>query len=64
MRLKEIAQPSDQRLFEELDQVNDTGFLTEDLVRITRAKDSQWSQPMTGAQLLEQVRNIYSGSTE
>lgn len=62
MNLNEIKQPSDKKLFEDLDAQNDTGFLTEDLVKITRAKqDAKWSEPMTGEQLDEHIRKLCGG---
>lgn len=44
MNLKEVKQPSDQKLFEEIDRENDTDLLTEDLVKISRAKDGAWKE--------------------
>ena len=62
MKLTEVQQPSDQKLFEELDPQNDTGFLTEDLVKITRvAQEGKWSAPMTGEQLSEHIRKLCGG---
>jgi hypothetical protein len=61
MKLTEVQQPSDQKLFEEIDPQNDTGFLTEDLVKITRAKDGAWSAPMTSEQLTEKIRRLCGG---
>jgi hypothetical protein len=62
MNLNEIKQPSDKTLFESIDQENDTGFLTEDLVKITRAhQDNTWSEPMTSEQLSEHIRKICGG---
>jgi mRNA-degrading endonuclease YafQ of YafQ-DinJ toxin-antitoxin module len=42
MKLTEIKTPSREKLFEELNKDNDTGFLTEDLVDIVRAMKSSW----------------------
>lgn len=61
MNLKEIKEPSDQKLFEAIEQENDTGFLTEDLVRVTRAKEGQWSAPMTSEQLVEKIKGLNGG---
>jgi hypothetical protein len=57
MNLKEVKQPSDQKLFEEIDRDNDTGFLTEDLVKIARAKDGKW-QRHTFEELQDHMRNL------
>ena len=62
MNLKEIKQPSDKKLFEELDRQNDTGFLTEDLVEIYRTKEAgEWSEPMTSEQLEEEIKRLAGG---
>ena len=58
MKLTEIQQPSDRTLFEEIDRENDTGFLTEDLVQIARAKQGTWSNTMTKSQLAEKIRKL------
>jgi hypothetical protein len=56
MKINEIAQPSDSRLFETLDQNNQTGFMTEDLVRIVKTEQAgQWSAPMTADELLAEM---------
>ncbi len=48
MKITEVTKPSDKKLFETLDRQNDTGFLTEDLVKIVREDEkSNWSDPMT-----------------
>lgn len=53
MKITELTQPTGQALFEALDQDNDTGFATEDLVRIVeQARSGQWSKPMTGDELI------------
>lgn len=45
MKLNEISQPSDKTLFEAIDKSNDTGFKTEDLVKIKRAELSgDWTE--------------------
>jgi hypothetical protein len=61
MNLKEVKQPSDKKLFEEIEATNDTGFLTEDLVKVVRAKDGPWSEPMTSEQLTEHIRKLCGG---
>lgn len=56
MKITEVQQPSDRTLFESIDQDNNTGFLTEDLVRIVREHQSaRWSEPMTADELLESL---------
>jgi len=57
MRINEVQQPSDKTLFESIDAENNTGYLTEDLVRVVRAAESnQWSAPMTAQDLLESLK--------
>lgn len=56
MKITEVQQSSTRALFESLDQDNDTGMLTEDLVRIVREHQTgTWSQPMTADELLESL---------
>jgi len=56
MKINEVTQPSDKTLFESIDATNDTGFLTEDLVKIVRTEQAgAWSEPMTADQLLEEM---------
>lgn len=56
MKITEVQQPSTRALFESLNQDNDTGMLTEDLVRIVREHQTgAWSQPMTADELLESL---------
>lgn len=56
MKISEVKQPSTARLLESVDQDNNTGFLSEDLVKILREHQAeQWSQPMTAEQLLESL---------
>jgi len=57
MRINEVQQPSDKALFESIDAENNTGFLTEDLVKVVRTHQAnEWSGPMTGEQLLESLK--------
>lgn len=59
MKITEVQQPSTRALFESLDQDNDTGLLTEDLVRIVREHQAaRWSQPMTADELLESLSAV------
>lgn len=64
MKINEVLEPSDKALFEALDADNDTGLRTEDLVKIVKAKNGPWSEPMTGdefeARLLEMAKK-YGG---
>jgi hypothetical protein len=56
MKITEVQKPSDRTLFESIDRENNTGFLTEDLVRIVRENEAnRWSQPMTAEELLESL---------
>jgi len=63
MKLNEIEEYyknlSDEQLHEALDKDNSTGFLTEDLVKIVRASQSEegWSEPMTGEQFIAEMRS-------
>ena len=61
MRLFEVTQLNEEELFETLDRTNDTGYLTEDLVKIVQADQAnEWSEPMTGdelTKLMESWRN-------
>lgn len=57
MRINEVQQPSDQALFESIDAENNTGFLTEDLVKVVRTHQvNEWSKPMTAEELLESLK--------
>ncbi len=57
MRINEVQQPSDKALFESIDADNNTGFLTEDLVKIVRAHQAnEWSEPMTAEQMMESLK--------
>jgi hypothetical protein len=54
MKITEVQQPSSRALFEAIDQENNTGFKTEDLVRIVQEDSSnRWSKPLTAEELLE-----------
>lgn len=47
MRLFEVTKLNDKELFEAVDRTNDTGYLTEDLVKIIQAdQTNEWSEPM------------------
>lgn len=63
MKLKEIKQPSEQALFEEINKQNETGFLTEDLVEVKRTIDSNdWHESMTSEQLTEKIKRLSNAS--
>lgn len=56
MRLNEVAQLNEQELFDAIDATNDTGFSTEDLVKIVQTERAgQWSEPMTAEELLAEM---------
>lgn len=42
MKINEVTQPSDKVLFERFAADNNTGFLTEDLVKIYRSHQGEW----------------------
>lgn len=53
MKLTDISKKA---LFEAINkEADETGFLAEDLIRISEAHNGEWSQPMTSAQLDEQL---------
>lgn len=52
MRLFEVAKLNDEELFETVDRKNDTGYLTEDLVKVIKAEQTnEWSDPMSADDL-------------
>lgn len=54
MRLFEVTNLNKQELYETLDRTNDTGFLTEDLVKIVKTEQAnEWSEPMSGDDLMK-----------
>jgi hypothetical protein len=56
MKITEVTIPSSKSLFEELDKDNNTGFMTEDLVKVVQThQTNEWSAPMTAEQLLESL---------
>lgn len=67
MKLKEIEEYyvnlTDQQLHEVIEKDNQTGFLTEDLVKIVRASqdDSQWSKPMTCEDFMSYLDSLVEG---
>lgn len=62
MKIKEVMEPSDGRLFEQLDADNNTGLATSDLVRIVRQeREGTWSEPMTGDELMAHLGRLANG---
>lgn len=58
MKINEVTQPSDNALFEALHKDNNTGFLTEDLVKIVRTEQAgQWSAPKTADDFLAEMES-------
>ncbi len=57
MNLKEIAQPSDQKLLEEIQQQDTAGFAPEDLVKVIRAKTGNWTT-MSPEEAMQQIRDL------
>jgi hypothetical protein len=57
MKITEVTQPSEQALFEAIDASNDTGFLTEDLVKIGKAHNGQWSDPVDVDEMMRIVES-------
>lgn len=56
MKINEVSQPSDNTLFESIERTNNTGFLTEDLMKIYRTeKENNWSNPMSAEELLAEM---------
>jgi len=55
MKITEVTQPSDNTLFESIDADNTTGFATEDLVKIYRSHNDQWSDPMSYDEMLSEM---------
>ena len=52
MRLFEVTKLNDKELFEAVDRTNDTGYLTEDLVKIIKTdQTNEWSEPMDADEL-------------
>lgn len=64
MKLDEIfsfyKNASDAVLKEYVEKHNDTGLLTEDVVKIIRNSQDEtaWSEPMTGDQFLEHIQKL------
>lgn len=59
MKITEVTKSKLDVLKEELEQNNDTGFMTEDLVKIADQHfNGEWSEPMTLEESLEFDRKI------
>ena len=53
MKITEVTMTKKQALTEAIAAENDTGFLTEDLVRVVEAHESStWSKPVSGDQMM------------
>lgn len=62
MKITEATQLTDKTLFESLDKNNDTGVLTEDLVKVVRTHNNkEWSEAMTLEESLSVDRMIAEG---
>lgn len=62
MKIKEVMEPSDGKLFEQFDADNNTGLATRDLVRIVRQeREGTWSEPMTGDELMAYLGRLANG---
>jgi hypothetical protein len=58
MKINEVSQPSDQTLTESFGADNQTGFLTEDLVKIARVEQqAAWGQPQSADDLLAEMES-------
>ncbi len=56
MRLNEVTKLTEQELHEVIDATNDTGFATEDLVKIVvTEREGKWSEAMTADDLLAEM---------
>ena len=55
MKITEVIEPTDQELFEALDAENDTGFSTDDLVKIVKSQNGTWSKPVTGDEMIARL---------
>lgn len=60
---KDLKKLTDEELFDELDEDNDTGFATEDLVKIVKQHiGGEWSKPMTAEELIEYLEGLFKNS--
>jgi hypothetical protein len=58
MKLDHIT-TSDLNLFESIDKINDTEFLTKDLVRLIKEEENtNWTSPMSGEAALTYLRSL------
>lgn len=58
MKINEVLEPSEQALFEAIDAENDTGLMTEDVVKIIKSRNGPWSKPMTGDEFDEHLAEM------
>lgn len=62
MKSTEFTKSKFEMLKEDLEQNNDTGFLTEDLIKIADQHfNGEWSEPMTLEEALDFDRMILAG---
>ena len=58
MKINEVTITNKQALTEAIDATNDTGFLTEDLVKIVEAEEhGAWSKPVPADQFMKIVES-------
>lgn len=56
MKINEVKVSSAKSLTEAIEKNNDTGFLTEDLVRVVQQEQScSWSKPMTFEEIMAEM---------
>lgn len=62
MKITEVLKSNSQSLYESLDQTNDTGVLTEDLVKVVEThRADDWSPALTLEESIEMDRLIAEG---
>jgi len=60
MKINEVTISKKQALTEAIDATNDTGFLTEDLVKIVEAEEkNEWSKPVPADQLKATINSWF-----
>ena len=58
MKLNHITSV-DPKLYESIDSTNDSGFETEDLVKLAKSQDSDsWSAPMTADEAIAYLQSL------
>jgi hypothetical protein len=53
--MKKTEEMTEEELFAELDGDNDSGFQTNDLVKLVRSEDGPWSEPVSGEEFMKIV---------